>query len=88
MNNIPAGRLVIGKFHGQVPGLLFHPGRIRIGRTAGDMNAASAQVNEKQHVERNQASCCPDFLGKKVSGPGNVQVRLNEGCPGQAFALR
>ena len=88
MNNIPAGRLVVGEFHGQIPGLLFHPGSIRVGRTAGDMNATSTQVNEKQHVERNQASCSPDFFSKKVGGPDDVQMRLNEGCPGQAFALR
>jgi hypothetical protein len=69
MDDIPAGRLVIAKFHGQVSGLLFHPVSIGVRRTAGYMNAAGAKMNEEQHIKGDQPSCCPDFFGKKVSCP-------------------
>ena len=87
MNDIAAGRLVIGKFHGQVSGLLPHPGGVRVWGTAGNMDAAGAEVDKKQYVKGDQSGFCPDLLGKKIGGPGHVQVGLDEGFPGQAFSL-
>jgi hypothetical protein len=81
MNDIAAGRLVIRKFHGQVSGLLPHPGGVRVWHTAGDMDAARAEVNKEQHVKGDQPGFGPDLFGKKVGRPGHVQVGLDEGFP-------
>ena len=82
-----AGRLVIGKLHGQVSGLLRHPGEVGVGRTAGDVNPAGAQVDKEQHVKGDQPGSGPDLFGKKVGGPGHVQVRMDKRFPGQALSL-
>jgi hypothetical protein len=44
-----------------------------------DMDFAGAEVNEKQHVKSDQPCFGPDLLGKKIGGPGHVQVGLDEG---------
>lgn len=81
MDDKAACHLVIGKFHGQVPGLLLHPGRIGVGRAAGDVNSAGTEVNEKQHIKSDQTGFCPDLFGKEIGGPGDVQVRLDKSFP-------
>ena len=49
-------------------GLFDHPGPVRVGREAGKMNAAGANVDEEQDVVGLQSGQRPDFLGEEVAG--------------------
>ena len=67
----------------QLPGLLCHPGRARIWRAPGDMNAAAAQFDEEEHVEPLQ----PDRLhGEEIDGEQTLPMRSYEFAPGRARA--
>ena len=81
-----AGRFVHG--HTEVAGLLAHPFRVGVRRAACESDLAGFQVNKEQHVDRREPSLRPNLLGKEIRCPCNFQVRLDEGLPRHATAVR
>jgi len=68
--------------------LLSHPVAIRCWRHAGDVDATGSQVNEEQHVKRDDAAFGDHVLGEEVGGPQRVPVPLEKLLPGRVGALR
>ena len=51
IERVPARQDQILNDHGEVSGLLCHPGAVRLRRTASNPYPAAAQMQKKQHVE-------------------------------------
>src|SRR6266568_639498 len=67
----------------EVPGLLGHPGRVRVLGHPGDVDPAGGELDEEQDVERPQ----PDGLhGEEVGGQDAVSLASEEHRPGRTGA--
>ena len=75
--------------HGQIAGDLPHPWFVRMGRDAGDVDAAALQVNEEQHIVRDQASKRHNLDCEEVGCHEESEVGPNKFSPGgRTFAHR
>ena len=67
-----------GEVLGNSLGLFDHPGPVRVGREATDVNTASAEVDEEQDVVGLQSCQCPDLLGEEVAGKQGIGMALGK----------
>ena len=87
MDQIPARQFPILHRHREVPGLLCHPGGVRLGGATGQPHPASAQVDEEQNIKGDQPTQGSNFFGEEIGRPSHLQVRLEELLPRRAFAI-
>src|SRR5205085_79832 len=74
--------------HGDVAGHLHHPWLVRMRRRAGDVHLPTREVDEKEHVVRDQACRCPDLSGEEVRGDQHLHMRADKLLPcGRRLAL-
>ncbi len=71
-------RLEPVKRPGQVPGLLGHPGRIRVGSTAGVEHSSAMDLNEDEDVQRLQQDCVD---GEEIAGEDRAGMGAQEFSP-------
>jgi hypothetical protein len=73
----------IGQHAGELASLLSHPHGVRLGRAAGQMHAATAQLDEEQHAEPLQ----PDRVHRnEVDRDHRSTLGAKELAPGQTCA--
>ena len=87
VNQIPAWQFPILDHHREVPGLLRHPGAVRLRRAASNPHPAAAQMQKEQYVEGHQPAQGPNLFGQKIRRPAYSQVRLEKLLPRQAPAI-
>ena len=63
-----------------------HPCPARVGRQAGDADAARRQVDHEEHVVPLQPACCPRFHGEEIRGRDGLPVCFEEERPGRVLA--
>ncbi len=68
--------------HTDIPGHLFHPVFIRVGRDTGDMNLPDSDVNEKKNITGDQTSFCDRFGCKEITGSQNIFMGFDKIMPG------
>jgi hypothetical protein len=74
--------------YGHIASDLLHPWS-RMGRDAGDVDAAALEVNEEQHIARDQASKRHNLDREEIGCHEESEVGSDEfGAGGRTFALR
>ena len=85
-------RLVLIRLFGEeqahVAGLLGHPRAVGVGRHAGDVHAASVNMQEEQDVVGNRPPKRPHLGREKIGRPQRLDVPLDEVVPGPVPTLR
>src|SRR6516164_9539132 len=78
MNQILAGSQETPLFHRHITSYLYHPRLMGMRGHPRDMHLPAAQMDEKKHVVRHEATQRPDLSGKEIGGYHHLQVYADE----------
>jgi hypothetical protein len=75
----------IGRWGGEVPADLHHPGFVGTRRNSGNLDPARFQLDHEEHIERDETAQAPDLDGEEVGSGEHGRVRFEELAPRHPF---